>query len=246
MVNNLDEHAKVRRYLLGQLTNEERGELEQRLFQDAELYEELEIAEAELCDAYAAGKIREADRPAFEELFLNNPDRKDNLRFARALRRYANADQNVTPVSPPASFWQSIKLSHTVALALILLVVIGGLWFFTKRTPPQYVALTIKPATLTRGAEDQILGIKIPPNASGLRLTLPLLEPQSSVLRYRAELVSQDGETVPAQVVSYDAENVVVQIKAGDLKPVIYDLKLFALTNDGERRVRGNYYFRIE
>lgn len=81
--------TEMRLYLLGLLEPGERaGQFEERILTEEDYYEELLIAEDEVIDLYLAGRLPRAEREGFERHFLSTPERRQKLRFARALRGY--------------------------------------------------------------------------------------------------------------------------------------------------------------
>ena len=67
---------ELRSYLLGTLPNPGQRELEERLFTDPDLYQELPIAEDELIDQYVAGELASLERQQFESHFLITVERQ--------------------------------------------------------------------------------------------------------------------------------------------------------------------------
>src|SRR5687767_11101504 len=86
-----DIEDEVRRYLLGTLAEESRRGVEERLMTEEAFLDELALAEGELVDDYVAGRLAEEERAAFERHFLSTDERRAQVRFARALTRYASA-----------------------------------------------------------------------------------------------------------------------------------------------------------
>lgn len=76
--------ADIRRYLLGQLSDPEREQLEQRLFEDAAFDAAVQDAELDLLDDYARGRLSESEKKHVEEL-LATPDQQLKLRVAQAM-----------------------------------------------------------------------------------------------------------------------------------------------------------------
>src|SRR5262245_39991177 len=98
------ENAKDRRlmaYLLGQLSEAERADVETRFFADDALFEYLAAVETELIDAYARGELPEADRLQFEKRLLRSP--RFRKRIALALQLHARAAAVVAPPAPAAA-----------------------------------------------------------------------------------------------------------------------------------------------
>src|SRR5438132_14367477 len=94
---------RIRRYLLGQLSNGAGEELEQNMLTNAELFEELLVVEDELIDEYLAGKLDQDEGASFEQHFLATPERHEQLRFARALNRYVPV--SIQRGAADARFW---------------------------------------------------------------------------------------------------------------------------------------------
>src|ERR1043165_1948967 len=79
---------ELRDYLLGDLTEEARRRVEQRLLTEPDFLEELLAGEAELVDEYVGDELSGDERLKFERHFLCTKERRQQLSFARALSRY--------------------------------------------------------------------------------------------------------------------------------------------------------------
>lgn len=89
MRQNVEDEQTIRRYLLDDLTPEERRRLEERLLDDGDdLVDQLQFAEAELADDYVTGELSEADRVRFREALPFSPERHEQLRFTELLREH--------------------------------------------------------------------------------------------------------------------------------------------------------------
>ena len=80
----------MRRYLLGNLRGKRLARIERRLLSDEQFFDELLIAEDELTDEYLLDQLKPGERREFETRFLAIPERRQKLRFARALRSYVS------------------------------------------------------------------------------------------------------------------------------------------------------------
>jgi hypothetical protein len=87
------EETRQLKYLLGYLTDEEQGEVEDRAFADADYLGALEATEADLIDAYVRGELSQSDRSRFELRFLTSPARRRKVEFARALATFTEEPQ---------------------------------------------------------------------------------------------------------------------------------------------------------
>jgi anti-sigma factor RsiW len=84
---------ELREYLLGDLTEEARRRVEQRLLTEPDFLEELLAGEEELIDEYVGDELSVDERLKFEQHFLCTTERRQQLRFARALSRYASESE---------------------------------------------------------------------------------------------------------------------------------------------------------
>lgn len=84
-----DLERTLRRYLLGDLEEGARAELEERLVVEPDVFEAFGIVEDELTEDYLDGALSEADRRRYERHVLSGPGRRRALGFARVLRRRA-------------------------------------------------------------------------------------------------------------------------------------------------------------
>jgi hypothetical protein len=113
---DVEDEQTVRRYLLDDLSPEERRRLEERLLDDGDdLVDQLPLAEAELADDYVTGELSEDDRVRFRQAFLFSPERHEQLRFTELLREHFAATgplkKTVTgEARTPASWLQKLTL----------------------------------------------------------------------------------------------------------------------------------------
>jgi anti-sigma factor RsiW len=71
-------------YLLGEMSEEDEVRVEDRAFADASYLGALEGVEADLIDAYVRGELSPAEQRGFKRRFLNSPQRRSKVEFARA------------------------------------------------------------------------------------------------------------------------------------------------------------------
>ena len=80
----------IRRYLLGELSEQEQVEIEDRAFEDQELLEQVLAVEQDLIDDFVSGDIPEEKRGSFQTHFLASAERKKKIAFAKALAAVVN------------------------------------------------------------------------------------------------------------------------------------------------------------
>jgi anti-sigma-K factor RskA len=241
---------RIRQYLLGQVSDGAREEIDRELLADDELFAELLIIEDELTDEYVNGCLSPDDRANFESHFLATPERQEDLRFAQALNRYVmtRASARADFVRPPGSWLLSRQARRLAAAVAVVTIMAGALWFFFVRqqTPATFLTLTLTISTNTR--EVGVQAPKIGPlGKQTLRLFLRLPNPSPPAAGYRVQLLDTNGEPRSFKIAEQDAQSVTVEIPAAELQRGLHALNLFAIKSDGtEQRLPGSYYFTVE
>src|SRR5262249_34824009 len=139
---------QIRKYLLGDLAEEEQQRFEERLMVEDDLADQLMLVEEELVDDYALGRLSKRERERVESHFLSAPDRKRKLEMAKRLTNYASNAEVASVVKPAvrpeqlewiralfASWWKA------ATLALILVAVGLVTWRIIFNKPPVNEAL---------------------------------------------------------------------------------------------------------
>jgi Tfp pilus assembly protein PilN len=83
------DHGTLRRYLLGELSDEEQSREEERFLTDRDYFERLLLVEDDLMDEYVSGMLSHEERERVERRFLLSPKRQERVSLAGNLRRYA-------------------------------------------------------------------------------------------------------------------------------------------------------------
>ena len=73
----------IRRFVLGRLSVSEQPAFEQRLFSEDALDARVRLAELDLADDYAYGRLSNDERALFEEKFLVSADRRQKVEAAQ-------------------------------------------------------------------------------------------------------------------------------------------------------------------
>jgi hypothetical protein len=117
-----EERARLKRYLIGELGEDDRQEIGERVLIDDQYFAQMEMMEDELIDDYLSGSLSPEEQYRFETHFLNPPSRREKLRFARALRRYVKAEAQVTTATRESELKPVISPSRSGAKPILPLV----------------------------------------------------------------------------------------------------------------------------
>jgi len=125
----------MRRYLLGDLPQEDRTRLEDRYSADTEVFEEVLATENDLIDSYVRGELTEVERQKFEAEYCKSPQRHERVEFARALSHVSLSATRPVPIQK-VSPWTKIRRSFAVPewafAAATVAVVTGGSWLMVQ------------------------------------------------------------------------------------------------------------------
>jgi CHAT domain-containing protein/Tfp pilus assembly protein PilF len=88
MAHENPDDGLIRRYLLGQLAEDELHQVEERMMVGNELFDRVLLAEDEMVEEYVQGELSESDRVKFEASFLSTPEGRQQVTYARALSQY--------------------------------------------------------------------------------------------------------------------------------------------------------------
>ncbi len=129
----------MRRYLLGDLPQEDRTRLEDQYSADAEVFEEVLATENDLIDSYVRGELTEVERQKFEAEYFKSPQRHERVEFARALSQVSVLATQAIPaqeVSPWTKIWESFSVQQGMPqwafAAAAVVVVAGGSWLMVQ------------------------------------------------------------------------------------------------------------------
>jgi hypothetical protein len=188
MVHPEFDNKPLRQYLLGDLDEDERIEIEARLLLDKDYNDQSLIAEDELIDNYLDVVLSPAERDRFEQIIEKTPDLQKKIRIREAIERLITEPRSdARPATDPESthsafvlksFLQKIRWKPTFALAsLIIALGLGIYWFLEERSEsrtgmtalnnayrqgrplePRISGLNHAPYSVKRGAEAPLTG----------------------------------------------------------------------------------------
>jgi hypothetical protein len=125
----------VRRYVLGDLEEDFRPELEELLITDSDAFDALGVIEDELIEEYLDETGSKAERQSFERHFLSSREGMRRLRLARALRDRSSGARArpLEPVRPAA--WLGLPRGSRAAVlglaAVLAVALLGSVSFFS-------------------------------------------------------------------------------------------------------------------
>jgi hypothetical protein len=190
----------IRLYLLGEVTDQEREQVEQQLMTGGEYFSLFLKTEESLIDEYVKGELSSDERGPFETYFLSAPERRDRLEFAKSFNRYiaevkiwksadvAEADSEGA-WSRKAMFWPRLMQSRAAMGLMIIatLALIASAIILLTENARLREQIVERQATLNQSAEEsrQQLGEQMARNEE---LARRLEQSQEEVFRVEKEL----------------------------------------------------------
>ncbi|NJM52945.1 MAG: hypothetical protein HC846_05840 [Blastocatellia bacterium] len=95
--------VELRKYLLGLLDATQTEEIEKNLVSEEEYFQEIQIVEAEIIQDFVDEKLNREEKTAFEENFIITGERREQINFARALRKFVD-EKPKTQIEEKPSF----------------------------------------------------------------------------------------------------------------------------------------------
>lgn len=94
-----EDEPLIRRYLLGQLSDEQRQGVEERFLLDDEHLQRVQASEDDLIEDYLQDTLSPSEREMFERHFMAAPEQRESVRQAMALRNYFVGAAAITPAN---------------------------------------------------------------------------------------------------------------------------------------------------
>ena len=140
MAADLNNEKLIARYLLGELSEEQQIEIEDRAFADKEYFASITEVENDLIDEYVRHELSDSDRRKFESRFLASAERRKRVEFAKAFARVpSEAPAPEKTVVPQWSWRESLyafisglnPAARFALVAAMLILLVGGAWLLT-------------------------------------------------------------------------------------------------------------------
>jgi len=138
MSQDLEEQNKLRQYLLGELSHEEQVFIEQRLFLESPYAQLAQTVEDDLVDDYLHNDLTAGERKGFESHFLNQAERRVDLKIAQALKRHLASEAFAHPVTnqvvaAPGKILNRRAVWFALAVAVLIVISIVA-WIAIRST----------------------------------------------------------------------------------------------------------------
>jgi hypothetical protein len=128
MTNDAQRKIRITRYLLGQVSQEERDEIENGYLREDNLFEELVAIENDMIDNYVRGELTEPEKGQFEAYFLSTPERRERVHFARSLAHSFAASPSLGPnAGASRGVWRIMQAFRKDRTSAIRLAIATGL-----------------------------------------------------------------------------------------------------------------------
>lgn len=163
---NIDDENRIKRYLLGELSQEEEQRLEDRLLRDDDFVEHMRLTEDELVEDYVRGSLSPHERGRFETYFLSTPRRRRKLMFVERLSKLA--DERAAPETKPSPWFTWLFVPSwraAAAFSVLVALTVGGIWyaFFTKSEVREGLSALNAAYRSSRPFEARITGFEYAP-----------------------------------------------------------------------------------
>lgn len=201
------DEMELRRYLLGQLREEQCWTLEAEFMTNEETWQMLLLAEDELVDDYCRGDLAADEHDAFRRRFALSAERRAHVTFASSLRKLLS-ETDGTALRPaalevegrPVRYGWMVHGWRPAAAAAILATLLGGGFLLwppeTSDAPTQHatrvVSLFLATEQIRSLDSESTPSIELPTDATLLELQLAL--PEEEGAPYEVVVERSNGE----------------------------------------------------
>jgi hypothetical protein len=178
-----EETKNLRRYILGDLAENERESLEDCLFADENLSVSADETEQDLIDEYLRNELSSSEKQLFETNFLKTESCRQKVETARILQKelFVAPEKTVEKIvrkdrSFFAVFFERLRFPQIAAVSFALIIAAFGGWYLLKtrksnelvkvieptptQTPQVYVSPTITPTATAPPTQNSNLNPK--------------------------------------------------------------------------------------
>jgi hypothetical protein len=260
MSESTEQRLRMRRYLLGQLSESECQSVEQQFVSDSNYRQEVRILEDDLVDDYVTRRMSHDDLAQFEAHYLVTQQKQEKVLVARALNSYVLRRRRYR--------WLGVDRRTAYALAasvLIVTLIALGLWFWLNRRPgkpvdtyqAQIKSLNDGTSTVTPSVRSIILpnstkhgspSVDVAVRKSTRVVELLLILPQVEYERFGAVITSEGTHiqytlTDLVSQMSPDGKVLAIKLPAELLKPDTYYIDINVVNQQGQPEVVADYTF---
>jgi len=215
---------EIESYLLGRLAGADRARVEEALFADDAVFDEVEEAEDRLIRRYLRGRMTAEERAAFEGHFASSAARRDRIAFHRFVLSGGKDEAAAAAAVHARGAARSHARPSLALLAAGIALAIAGAWSLRTLRPPtrstgpasagpqvsppasvaeapslpspgrRVIADVLLHTGVSRGGEGRTPRIAVPEDAS--EVVLRAAAPPARAARYEATLRTVDGRLI--------------------------------------------------
>jgi hypothetical protein len=172
------EQYLIRQYLLGELDESEREQVEQRVITDPDYKEEVLITEEELLEEFVNGTLSGPELESFTRMYSSSPAQWRKVKIAQALNKYAiDHSALVQPSTSQKSWARSLfalfrtknRFNQYSLAGLIIVLAVGGAvlvyWLMSREARATYEALLKlnQPDSEILQPDSSVAAVSLPP-----------------------------------------------------------------------------------
>jgi hypothetical protein len=184
MKENLMTGASLRDFLLGNLDDDDREEIEALFLTDSQARERVLTAEQDLIEDYLEDSLTKADKERFLSLYAQTDEQRQKLRITKSIKDWAFTEARVSqPFPAMASIWSRLRTQLRlnpvfvvpIAVTIVLAIILAIIWLNNEQrkhlaveqelaqlnsptslreVPAQMISLELRPVTV-RSVESQ-------------------------------------------------------------------------------------------
>jgi hypothetical protein len=160
--------ALIREFLLGNVDDEVRQEIESVFMTDAQTRERILAAEQELIDDYFENTLTPAEKQLFLSQYAETVDEKRRLRITKTVKDWANRETDVIKKGVTTSRWNQFR--HLLQFRPLFAILVAATLIFAMTLAVVWLTQRASQQNKTLALEQEVARLNAP---SSLRVTQP-------------------------------------------------------------------------
>ena len=264
--------ALVREFLLGNVDDEQRQQIESLFLTDSQTRERVLAVEQDLIEDYLEGSLTTADRERFVSRYAQTDEQRRKLRITKSIKDWAVTEAASTQIAPvktkglsSLSTWLRLRPVFVVPIAvtIVIAIVVGAVWLSQRErlaierelvqfnTPaslsetPEHMLSETLSSGAARGDERE-KEIKKLPDTEIVELRLRWVRKERySTYKVEIRRMDDDPYTIPNVEPEDDGKTIRIRLPAHMFPRGTYVIRVTGITPDGSFDLIEDYQFAM-
>ena len=265
-MNNEIDDASLREFLLGKVSDEDRGRVEDLFLTDSHAKERVLGVEQDLIEDYLEGMLSEEDSERFVSRYAQTEEQRRRLRITKSIKDWAIAESASTVPAKGSGFraWFGFRPVFVIPIAAtaLIVIVVAAVWL-NRRSEHQAIEQELAQLNAASNLREGRVSIELSPvTVRGVEPQAQLKTPDNGVIQLRLLWLQRerypayqatirrvgDSESFLVRNIQPDSDGKAIRVilPARILTKGTYQINLSGIAADGTESAPEEYTFTPE